>query len=54
MDDMFFLMVALKQTLNSLHSSLSVIQQEIFKKIVLIVHTWDESNFYLHFETKDI
>ena len=54
MDDMFFLMVALKQTLNSLHSSLSVIQQEIFKKIVLIVRTWDESNFYLHFETKDI
>ena len=54
MDDMFFLVVALKQTLNFLHSSLSVIQQEIFKKIVLIVHTWDESNFYLHFETKDI
>ena len=26
-------------TLNFLHSSLSVIQQEIFKKIVLVVHT---------------
>ena len=41
-------------TLNFLHSSLSVvIQQEIFKKIVLVVHTWDERNFYLHFETKE-
>ena len=41
-------------TLNFLHSSLSVIQQEIFKKIVLIAHTWDERNFYyLHFETKE-
>ena len=27
------------QTLNFLHSSLSILQQEIFKKIVLIVHT---------------
>ena len=26
-------------TLNFLHSSLSVIQQEIFKKIVLVAHT---------------
>ena len=26
-------------TLNFLHSSLSAIQQEIFKKIVLVVHT---------------
>ena len=41
-------------TLNFLHSSLSVvIQQEIFKKIVLVVHTWDERNFYLHFEIKE-
>ena len=27
------------QTLNFLHSSLSILQQEIFKTIVLIVHT---------------
>ena len=41
------------QTLNFLHSSLSILQQEIFKKIVLIVHTWGEKNFHLHFETKE-
>ena len=40
-------------TLNSLHSSLSVIQQDIFKKIVLVVHTYEERNFHLHFEIKD-
>ena len=40
-------------TLNFLHPYLSLIQQEIFKKIMLIVHIWDERNFYLHFETKD-
>ena len=40
-------------TLNFLYSSLSVVQQEIFKKIVLFVHTWDQRNFHLHFETKE-
>ena len=39
------------KTLNFQHSSLSVIQQEIFKKIVLMVHTWDEWNLYLHVQT---
>ena len=38
---------------NFLHTSLSLTQKEIFKKIVLVVHTWDERNFYLHFERKE-
>ena len=40
-------------TLNILDSSLSIIQQEIFKKIDLVVHTWDERNFYFYLETKE-
>ena len=38
---------------NFLHSSRSVIQQEIFQKIVHIVYTWDQTNFYLYLETTD-
>ena len=45
-------MVASKHTLNFLQPSLSVIQQDIFKKIMLIVYTWDKKNFCLYFETK--
>ena len=45
-------MVASKHTLNFLHASLSVIQQDIFKKIMLVVYTWDEKNFCLYFEKK--
>ena len=30
-----------------------VMQQKILKKIVLVLHTWDERNFFLHFETKE-
>ena len=52
MDDMLFLVVALKHTLNLLHS-FSLIQREIFKKSVLVVHAWNERNFYLHFQTKE-
>ena len=40
-------------TLNILDSSLSIIQQEIFKKINLVVHTWDERNLYFYLETKE-
>ena len=53
MDDMLILMVASKYTLNFQQFSLFVIQQEIFKKIVLAIHAWDKTNFYLHFETKE-
>ena len=40
-------------TPNFLNSSLSEIQQEIFKKIVLVVHTYDEKSFYLCYETRE-
>ena len=49
---MLFLMIASKHTLKFLHSSLSVIHEELFKKIVQFVHIWNLRNFYLHFETK--
>ena len=40
-------------TPNFLNSSLSEIQQEIFKKIVLVVHTYGERSFYLYWETRE-
>ena len=49
MDDMT-LMIASKHS--KFHAHFSFRKKKYLKRPCSFVHTWDEINFYLHFETK--